>query len=193
MKNKINYSEDGLPSAKFIDSFNLLVILPPVFVVPLMHVIQERLASPITVSILILNLLLDVDEVLLSYVPFQVFAEHLGRPFEVLLVVLEDDRLVRLLQVVGEDVRVHERLPALAEDVDGLPQELHLDPAHVVLLHLLHFVLDGGVQFVFEFERLHVVHVTVAVEEVSLERRSRFFLRITGGSRFFFIVPTTMG
>ena len=59
---------------------------------------------------------------------------------------LEDDRLVVLLEIVREHVRVHERLAAQAEDVDGFLEELHLDPRHVVLLHVLHALSDASVQ-----------------------------------------------
>ena len=59
---------------------------------------------------------------------------------------LEDDGLVVLAQVVGEDVGVHERLSALTQDVDGLTQELHLDPRHVQLLHLRHLLSNCPVQ-----------------------------------------------
>ncbi len=54
---------------------------------------------------------------------------------------LEQFTLVVLLQVVREHVGVHEGAATLAQDVDRLPEELHLDPRHVVLLHLLHLVL----------------------------------------------------
>ena len=50
--------------------------------------------------------------------------------------------LVVLLEVEGEDVGVHQGAAALAENVHSLLQELHLDPRHVVLLHLLHLTLD---------------------------------------------------
>jgi hypothetical protein len=55
---------------------------------------------------------------------------------------LENLALVVLLQIVGEHIGEHEGPPALAQDVDGLLQELDLDPGHVVLLHLLHLVLE---------------------------------------------------
>ncbi len=59
---------------------------------------------------------------------------------------LEDDGLVVLDEVEGEDVGEHERLAALAQHVDRLLEELHLDPRHVVLLHLLHLDADRAVQ-----------------------------------------------
>ena len=55
---------------------------------------------------------------------------------------LKNLTLVVLLEIVGEDVGEHQGSPALTQDVDGLPQELHLDPRHVVLLHLVHLVLE---------------------------------------------------
>lgn len=82
---------------------------------------------------------------------------------------LKDNGLIILFEVEGKDVGVHERGTALAEDVDRFFQELDLNPGHVVLLHLLHLLLDLGVEFVLEAQALHVVHVTVAVEEVSLQ------------------------
>ena len=82
---------------------------------------------------------------------------------------LKDDGLVVLLEVEGEDVGEHECGATLTQHVHGLLQELHLDPGHVVMLHLLHLGLDPGVQLVLEAQRLHVVHVTVAVEQVPLQ------------------------
>jgi hypothetical protein len=82
---------------------------------------------------------------------------------------LKNHRLVVFPQVVGKDVCVHERLPALAQDVHSLFQELYFNPGHVVLLHLLHFLLDRGIQLVLKLERLHVVHVAVAIEKVALQ------------------------
>lgn len=85
---------------------------------------------------------------------------------------LEDNGLIILFEVEGKDVCVHECGTALAEDVDRFLQELDLDPRHVVLLHLLHLLLHLGVELVLEAQALHVVHVTVAVEEVPLQGRS---------------------
>ena len=55
---------------------------------------------------------------------------------------LEDDRLVVLHKVESEDVGEHEGLTTLTQNVDRFLQELHLNPRHVVLLHLLHLELD---------------------------------------------------
>lgn len=50
----------------------------------------------------------------------------------------------------------------------------YFDPRHVVLLHFLHFLFDTVVQFVFEFQRLHVIHVTVVVMEVPVNDNQHF-------------------
>lgn len=88
------------------------------------------------------------------------------------LTYLKDNGLIVFFEVEGKDVGVHERGTALAEHVNGFLQELDLDPGHVVLLHLLHLLLDLGVQLVLKAQTLHVVHVAVAVEEVPLQGRS---------------------
>ena len=49
--------------------------------------------------------------------------------------------------------------------------------------------LDHGVQLVFELERLEVVHVAIAVEEVSLEEGPRFLLRTAGLAGLILVVP----
>ena len=59
---------------------------------------------------------------------------------------LEDNGLVVFLEIVSKDVGVHERLSTEAEHVDGFLEELHLDPRHVVLLHLFHAQPDARVQ-----------------------------------------------
>ena len=60
-----------------------------------------------------------------------------------------------------------------------------------MLLHLLHFLLNASVEFVFKLKRLHVIHVAIAVKQVSLKSGSRLFLRIPGSFGIFFIVSVT--
>lgn len=94
---------------------------------------------------------------------------------------LKNDGLVVLLEVEGKDVSEHERGAALAQHVHGLLQKLHLDPRHVVLLHLLHLLLDLSVELVLEAQALHVVHVAVAVEQVPLQGSPGALQRQQGG------------
>lgn len=54
----------------------------------------------------------------------------------------------------------------------------NLNPRHVMLLHFLHFFLNTCVQFTFKFQRLHMIHVSVAIKQVSLQSRPRFLLCI---------------
>ena len=129
-----------------------------------------------TVPVFILNFLLNIDQILGANVPLQILAEDLRRGFEVLLIVLEQLALIILLEVIREHVGEHEGSATLAQDVHCLLEELHLDPGHVVLLHLLHLVLDHLIELVLELERLEVVHVAVAVEKVPLQGRSRLLL-----------------
>lgn len=82
---------------------------------------------------------------------------------------LKNNGLVVLLEVEGKDVSEHERGATLAQHIDGLLQKLHLDPGHVVLLHLLHLLLYLSVELVLKAQTLHVVHVAVAVEQVPLQ------------------------
>lgn len=82
---------------------------------------------------------------------------------------LKDNGLIILFEVEGKDVCVHECGTTLAEDINCFLQELDLNPWHVVLLHLFHFLLDLGIEFVLKAQALHMVHVTIAVEEVPLQ------------------------
>ena len=59
---------------------------------------------------------------------------------------LKDDGLVVFAEVEGKDVGVHEGLTAETQNVHSLLQELHLNPGHVMLLHLLHLASDSRVQ-----------------------------------------------
>ena len=59
---------------------------------------------------------------------------------------LKDNGLVVFLEIEGKDIGEHERLSALAQHINSLLEELHFNPGHVVLLHLLHFDLDAGIQ-----------------------------------------------
>ena len=86
-----------------------------------------------------------------------------------LLSYLKNNGLVVLLEVEGKDVSEHECGAALAQHIYGLLQELHLNPGHVVLLHLIHLLLDLSIELVLKAQALHVVHVAVAVEQVPLQ------------------------
>lgn len=60
-----------------------------------------------------------------------------------------------------------------------------------MLLHLLHLLLDGGIQLVLKLEGLHVVHVAVAVEEVALQSSPGLLLGIPCLFCFILIVAVT--
>ena len=80
------------------------------------------------------------------------------------LVVLEELRHVVALEVEGHAVRPLERGAARRECVDGLAQELHLDPRQLRReLHLLHLLLRACVEVAVEARRLLVVCVAVEV------------------------------
>jgi len=111
---------------------------------------------------------------------------------KILLVVLEYSRLVVFSEVVSKDVCVHQRTPAFTQNIQTLLKELDLDPGHVVLLHLLHLVLYHGVQLAFKLERLEVVHVPVAVEEVPLQGTPALLLVVPINSCLVFIIPVTI-
>jgi hypothetical protein len=56
----------------------------------------------------------------------------------------------------------------------------YLNPGHIMLLHFFHLLLNRRVQFVFKLERLHVIHIPIAVEQISLKCSSWPLLRISG-------------
>lgn len=64
----------------------------------------------------------------------------------------------------------------------------YLNPRHVVLLHFLHFLFNGRIMLVLETKRLHMVHVTIAIEEVTLQSGSRFFLRVASSTCFVLVI-----
>lgn len=105
----------------------------------------------LTVPILILHLLFNVNGIVRRDVALQITGQLFDRDLQVGLVVLEYDRVVVLLQVEGKCIRVHESLTAEAQNVDGLAKELDFDPGHVVLLHLFHLLADCVVQLLLEF------------------------------------------
>lgn len=65
----------------------------------------------------------------------------------------------------------------------------YFDPRHIVLLHFLHFLFDAVVQFVFEFQRLHVIHVTVVVMKVSESEQQRISMEFPYFHLEFILVP----
>jgi hypothetical protein len=70
---------------------------------------------------------------------------------------LKDDGLVVLAQVEGKDVGVHKGGTTQAQDVHSLLQELHLNPRHVVLLHLFHLAAHCCVQLSNKPTTLHFI------------------------------------
>jgi len=116
----------------------------------------------------------------------------LSSRLQILLVVLKYSRLIIFAEVIGEHVSVHQCTPALAENVQTFLEELHLNPGHVVLLHLLHLVLHHRVQLRLKLQRLQVVHVSVAVEEVALEGGSAGLLVVTVALRLVLVIPVAV-
>merc|ERR1719414_2787847 len=55
--------------------------------------------------------------------------------------------------------------------------------------HLVHFLLDHGVQLVFKLQRLQVVHVAIAIMKVSIQGCPGFLLALTCSFGVVFIVP----
>ena len=91
-------------------------------------------------------------------------SEREGERGDALLVVLEHDRVVVALEVEGHGVRPLEDRAHLAERLDGLCEELDLDPRQGrVLLELVHLLLGARVQVGLEPDRLLVVGEPVVV------------------------------
>jgi len=132
-----------------------------------MDMSEQDLPSAITISVLVLNFLLDIHQVLCTDISLQILTQLLSGSLKVFLVILKYGRLVVLSQVICKDISVHQRTTTLAQDVQTLLEELDLDPGHVVLLHLLHLVLHHRVQLVLELQGLKMVHVSVAIKQVS--------------------------
>lgn len=111
--------------------------------------------------------------VLAIYVMHHLLTFMTFEPMIFLLSYLKNNGLVVLLEVEGKDVSEHECGAALAQHIHSLLQKLHLNPGHVVLLHLFHLLLDLSIELVLKAQALHVVHVAVAVEQVPLQGCSR--------------------
>lgn len=115
--------------------------------------LQEFIPAVLAVSTQVRDFDLDVDEALVLDAVLQVVGEPLDGVVKVGLVLLENQGLVRLFDVVGEDVRVRQSLPVRVQNVDGLLQELHVHPVKVVLLgQLLHLQLHRHVQLSFQLQ-----------------------------------------
>lgn len=169
-----------------------LRVIPPLLLIPLMDMSKEHLSSAVTVSVFILNFLFDIHQVFSTNVPLKIFTKMFSGRLKIFLVILKYSGLVVLPKVVGKDVGVHQCTPALAKDVQALLQELDLNPGHVVLLHLLHLVLHHGVQLAFKLERLEVVHVPIAVEEVPLQGTPTLLLVISVNSCLILVIPVAV-
>jgi len=116
----------------------------------------------------------------------------LSSRLQILLVVLKYSRLIIFAEIIGEHISVHQCTPALAENVQTFLEELHLNPGHVVLLHFLHLVLHHGVQLAFELERLEMIHVPVAIEEIPLQGAPTLLLVIPVDPGLVLVIPVTI-
>lgn len=61
-----------------------------------------------------------------------------------------------------------------------------------MLLHFFHLFFNRSIQLVFKLEGLHVIHVPITVEQISLKRSPWSFLCIPGCFGFLFIVSITV-
>lgn len=68
----------------------------------------------------------------------------------------------------------------------------HLNPWHVVLLHFFHLDLHAGVELVLKLKALHVVHISITIEKVPLQRRTGPLLRISSSLCLFFVISVTV-
>lgn len=86
------------------------------------------------------------------------------RIFQIVLVILENDALIRFLEIESESISVHQRLATIFESRERTFQELGLDPRNSVhVLQLRHVFINRFGQFVFQFKRVVVIYVSIAV------------------------------
>lgn len=60
----------------------------------------------------------------------------------------------------------------------GIPMNkfTYLNPRHIMLLHFFHLLLDAIIQFMLEFQRLHVIHISIVVVKIPKEYEVKIFL-----------------
>lgn len=58
---------------------------------------------------------------------------------------------------------------ALITSLSG--QNTYFNPRHVVLLHLFHLLFNACIQLMFEFQRLHMIHITIIVMEIPVREK----------------------
>jgi len=68
----------------------------------------------------------------------------------------------------------------------------YLNPWHIMLLHFFHLLLNRCIQFMFKFKGLHVIHISITVEQISLKSSPWSFLCISGCLGFLFIISITV-
>jgi len=141
--------------------------------------VEQSFTTIFAVSVFVLHFLLQRGQILFIQIALQKLAQLLRRYLQILLVILKNNSLVVLDEIVGENVSVHQGSATLAQDFDGLAQKLHFDPTHVVLLHFLHLVLYRSIQLVLELQALHMIDVTIAVMQVTLQSGAGSLLSIT--------------
>lgn len=61
-----------------------------------------------------------------------------------------------------------------------------------MLLHFFHFDFNTRVKLVFKFKALHMIHVSIAIEKISLQRGPGPLLCIPGSPRFLLIITITI-
>eukprot|EP00123_Amoebidium_parasiticum_P016905 comp23632_c1_seq1/m.40283 comp23632_c1_seq1/g.40283 ORF comp23632_c1_seq1/g.40283 comp23632_c1_seq1/m.40283 type:complete len:377 (+) comp23632_c1_seq1:204-1334(+) len=148
--------------------------IPVPILISLVDVFKQHLSSRLTVLPLVEHLLLDGCYLVIAQLLLQIPRQRLRGHLEIPLVVLEDGRLVVLVEVEGKHVRVLEGVAALRQRVHGLAQELHLDPRHAVLdLHLVHRLFDLLIEGLFHAARCVVVCIAVVVVQVALKGHAR--------------------
>ena len=82
-------------------------------------------------------------------------------------------------EIESERIGVHQCLSTLPKDIAGSLEELHFDPAHL-LLHFIHSFLHLVQELVFQSQRLVVIVITLVIVQVTLQSLSGSILFASG-------------
>jgi len=138
-------------------------IVPPILFISFVHMIEQDCATLLTISaishilnsiqfyneyhkiipVFILYFLFNISQIFGCNITFQILGQLLCCRLQILLIILEYHGLIVLFQIIRKYVCVHESLTTLAEYIDSLFQELHLQILKWIKLIRLGWVNKG--------------------------------------------------
>ena len=139
---------------------------------------QQDILSGVTVLKFLFQRFFDsIHHGFFRHVLFQQFAQRFARPFQILLILFEDDRLIVLLEIKGERIGENQQLATLQQNVEGFFHRLKIVFGDFAR-RTTNFLGDAFGKFRFQVQRMFVRAIAIVIVQITSELRSVAILRL---------------